>query len=196
MSAPPDRGLAMLEVEVRYHTRDRAGVVARLAEWGAVLAADRMDVDHYFNPPDRDLKTSDESFRLRRIGETNFLTFKGPRRDAETKTRTEIEVPLGYGAEVAADMERMLLALKYRLVVVVRKQRQVYRVIRSGFAMEVCFDNVELVGPFMELEILASEEQYEPAKTVLLQTAAELGLTEKETRSYLGMVLEAMKKTP
>ena len=31
----------------------------------------------------------------------------------------------------------------------------------------------------------------EAAKAVLLQTAGELGLTEKETRSYLGMVLEA-----
>jgi adenylate cyclase class 2 len=186
----------MLEVEVRYRTHDRAGVVARLVEWGAVLAADRIDVDHYFNPPDRDLKTTDESFRLRRVGATNCLTFKGPRRDTETKTRTEIEVPLGDGADVAADMERMLLALKYRPVVVVRKARRVYRFSRGGFALEACFDDVDLVGPFVELEILAPEEQYESAKAVLLQTAADLGLTEKETRSYLGMVLEAMKKTP
>ena len=41
----------MLEVEVRYRTSDRAAVVARLRDWGATLAADRIDVDHYFNPP-------------------------------------------------------------------------------------------------------------------------------------------------
>jgi adenylate cyclase, class 2 len=76
-------------------------------------------------------------------------------------------------------------------VVTVRKKRRVYRLTRGGFPMEVCFDDVELVGPFVELEILASEDRYEPAKAVLLQTAAELGLTEKESRSYLGMVLEA-----
>jgi adenylate cyclase, class 2 len=168
----------VLEVEVRYRTSDRAGVISRLVGWGAELAQDRTDVDLYFNAPDRDLKVSDEAFRLRRIGETNCLTYKGPKRDAETKTRTEIEIPLGDGADTAADAEKMLLALAFRPVVTVRKKRLVYRFTRGDFAMEACFDDVELVGPFVELEILASEEQYEPAKTVLLQTAADLGLTD------------------
>jgi adenylate cyclase class 2 len=182
----------MLEVEVRYRTADRAGVVSRLLAWGATLAEDRTDVDLYFNAPDRDLKATDEAFRLRRVGEANCLTYKGPKRDTETKTRTEIEVPLADGPEIAADAQRMLLALRYRPVVTVRKQRQVYRLTRGGFPMEVCFDEVELVGAFIELEILATEEQYEPAKAVLLLAAADLGLTEKETRSYLGMVLAAL----
>jgi adenylate cyclase, class 2 len=184
---------AVLEVEVRYRTPDRDAVIAKLVDWGATLAAERIDVDHYFNPPDRELKDSDEAFRIRRIGAKNYLTYKGPRLDAETKSRPEIEVPLGDGGQVAADVERMLLALKYQPVVVVRKNRRVYRFTRGAFAMEACFDDVDLVGPFVELEILAPEDRYEAAKGVLLQTAAELGLTDKETRSYLGMVLEAMK---
>jgi adenylate cyclase class 2 len=187
-------GLAMLEVEVRYRVPDRHEVVAKLQQWGATLAADRTDVDQYFNPPDRELKDSDEAFRLRRIGPGNFLTYKGPRRDAETKTRTEIEVPLADGAEAAADMEDLLRALRFRPVVVVRKRRQVYRFTRGGYDVEVCFDDVERVGPFVELEILAGEDDYEPAKALLLQTAAELGLTDRETRSYLGMVLEALAR--
>src|SRR5262245_21439415 len=186
----------MLEVEVRYRTSDRAAATDKLRAWGATLAQDRTDVDSYFNPPDRDLKASDEAFRLRRVGKANCLTYKGPKRDAETKTRTEIEVALADGDETAADAERLLLALGYRPVVTVRKRRQVYRFERGDFKMEVCFDEVELVGAFVELEILAPEEQYEPAKRVLLETAAELGLTEKETRSYLGMVLEAQSRKP
>ena len=184
----------MLEVEVRYRTTDKASVITRLLSWGALLAQDRTDIDLYFNPHDRNLKSTDESFRLRRVGETNCFTYKGPKRDAETKTREEIEIPLGDGAQTAADAERLLLALGYKPVVTVRKKRQVYRFVRGGFQMEVCFDNVELVGEFVELEILAPEEQYEPAKAVLLQTAADLGLTSKETRSYLGMVLAALGK--
>ena len=181
----------MLEVELRYRTADPQSVIAKLAAMGAKLEQDRTDVDRYFNPPGRNLKTSDEAFRLRRIGELNYLTYKGPKRDQETKTRTEIEIPLGSGEATADDAERMLLALGFLPVVTVRKKRQVYALSREGFAMEVCFDNVELVGPFVELEILSPEETYEPAKAVLFKTAAELGLTEKETRSYLGMVLEA-----
>jgi adenylate cyclase class 2 len=184
----------MLEVEVRYRYTDRAGLIARLTNWGAILTQDRTDIDHYYNAPDRDFKASDEAFRLRRVGRTNCLTYKGPKRDTETKTRTEIEVPIAEGDEAAADMERLLAALGYRPVVVVRKKRQIYGFSRGGFEMEACFDDVELVGPFIELEILARENQYEPAKGALLQTAADLGLTEKETRSYLGMVLAAMEK--
>src|SRR5580704_13218257 len=126
----------MLEVEIRYRYTDRAGLIARLTALGATLVQSRTDIDHYYNAPDRDLKASDEAFRLRRVGQTNCLTYKGPKRDLDTKTRTEIEVPLGGGDEVAADAERLLLALGYRPVVVVRKKRQVYRFDRGGFAME------------------------------------------------------------
>ncbi len=90
----------------------------------------------------------------------------------------------------------MLLALGMRPVVTVRKRRRVYKFSRHGFPVEACFDDVELVGPFVELEILAPEDRYEPAKAALLQTAADLGLTEKETRSYLGMTLEALARQP
>jgi adenylate cyclase class 2 len=181
----------MLEVEVRYRTDDRPAVIARLRALGAELAQDRVDVDQYYDAPNRDLKATDEAFRLRRVGETNCLTYKGPKIDTETKTRLEIEIPLGDGGEIATDAGRLLAALGFRPVVIVQKKRLVYRFTRGGFAMEACFDDVERVGPFVELEILAPEEQYEAAKAVLLQTATDIGLTEKETRSYLGMVLAA-----
>lgn len=184
----------MLEVEVRYRTDDRASVIARLIEIGAIPTQDRIDEDLYFNAPGRELKATDEAFRLRRIGDANCLTYKGPKIDKETKTRLEIEVPLGAGPETADDATRLLTALGFTPLVVVRKNRRVYQLNREGFAMEACFDDVELVGPFVELEILAEEARYESAKNVLLRTAAELGLTEKETRSYLGMVLAAMGK--
>lgn len=181
----------MLEVEIRYRYANRMELIERLRQFGAILTQDRIDIDRYFNPPDRELKATDEAFRLRRVGRTNCLTYKGPKRDSETKTRTEIEVPLADGDEAAADMERLLLALGYRPIVVVRKQRQIYSFTRGGYQFEACFDDVENVGPFVELEIMAEEDHYESAKRVLLQTAIDLGLTEKETRSYLGMVLAA-----
>jgi adenylate cyclase, class 2 len=184
----------MLEVEIRYRYADRAALVARLTAWGATRAEKRTDIDHYFNAPDRDFRATDEAFRLRRVGSRNCLTYKGPRRDAETKTRTEIELPLAEGDSAARTAEDLLMALRFRPVVIVRKQRTVYRFVRGGFPMEACFDDLENVGAFIELEILAEEPQYEAAKAVLMQTATELGLTEKETRSYLGMVLEAQPK--
>jgi adenylate cyclase class 2 len=179
----------MLEVEVKYRNADRAAAVAMLLDWGAALAHDRTDVDLYFQAPDRDLKSTDEAFRLRRVGAKNYLTYKGPKKDAETKTRPEIEVALADGDETAAEAERMFIALGYKPVTTVRKKRRVYTFARDGFDLEACFDTVEGVGEFVELEIVAPEAQYEAAKAVLLAAAAELGLTEQEKRSYLGLVL-------
>ncbi len=186
----------MLEVEVKYRNADRAAAVAMLLDWGAALAQDRTDVDLYFSAPDRDLKATDEAFRLRRTGAKNCLTYKGPKRDSETKTRPEIEVALADGDETAADTERLLVALGYKPVTTVRKKRRVYRFQRDGFDLEACFDSVDHVGEFVELEILAEESQYEAAKATLLAAAAELGLTEQEKRSYLGMVLAAQRGEP
>jgi adenylate cyclase class 2 len=181
----------MLEVEVKYRNADRAATVAALLEWGATLLQDRTDVDLYFQAPDRDLKATDEAFRLRRVGVKNYLTYKGPKRDSETKTRPEIEVALADGDETAAGAERLLVALGYKPVTTVRKKRRIYQFQRDGFEVEACFDSVDRVGEFVELEILSEESQYEIAKATLLAAAAELGLTEREPRSYLGMVLAA-----
>ncbi|MBN9123011.1 MAG: class IV adenylate cyclase [Planctomycetes bacterium] len=180
----------MLEVEVKYRNADRIAAIATLLEWGAALTQDRTDVDLYFQAPDRDLKATDEAFRLRRSGPKNCLTYKGPKRDTETKTRAEIEVALADDDATATDAERLLVALGYKPVIAVRKKRRVYRFQRDGFDLEACFDTVDRVGEFVELEILAEEARYETAKAALLATAAELGLTEKEPRSYLAMVLE------
>src|SRR4051812_5316273 len=157
----------MLEVELKFRNADRTAAVATLLDWGAVLAQDRTDVDLYFQAPDRDLKATDEAFRLRRVGAKTYLTYKGPKRDAETKTRPEIEVALADGGGTAADAERMFLALGYKPVTTVRKKRRVYEFTRDGFHMEACFDTVDGVGEFVELEIVAEEAHYEAAKAVL-----------------------------
>jgi adenylate cyclase class 2 len=174
----------MLEVELKYRNADRAATLAKLLQWGAQLVQDRTDVDIYFQAPDRDLKATDEAFRLRRIGSKNYLTYKGPKQDTET---------LADGENTAHDAEMLLEALGYKPVAMVRKKRQVYRLRRDHFEIEVNFDSVQDVGDFVELEILTYDEEYEAAKATLLATAAELGLTEKETRSYLGLVLANRK---
>jgi adenylate cyclase class 2 len=185
----------MLEVEVKYRNADRTRAVATLLNWGAALTQDRTDADLYFQAPDRDLKATDEAVRLRRVGPKNYLTYKGPRRDADTKTRPETEVALADGEAAAAAAARLLAALGYKPVTTVRKKRRVYAFARDGFEFEACFDALEDVGEFVELEIIADEERYAAAKAALLAAAAELGLTEPEPRSYLGLVLDAQQKS-
>lgn len=181
----------MLEVEVKYRVPDQAAVAAALGRLGARRVGEEVEADHYFNAPDRDFKQTDEAFRLRRVGAENRFTYKGPRRDAATKTRAEIELPIAPGDAAAADAERMLVALGYRPVAVVRKTRTSYELDRAGFVVTVCADAVERVGAFVEVEVVCDEAKFEAAKAVVLAVAAELGLREQERRSYLGLLLES-----
>ena len=179
----------MLEVEAKFRAADWDAVTAVLLAWGAVADEPREDADHYFNAPDRDFAQTDEAVRVRRTGAKTVITYKGPKRDAATKTRTEIELPLAPGADAAERAVKLLTHLRYRPVAVVSKKRQVYCFERGGFAFEACLDDVGPVGRFVELEIQADETQYESSKTALLRTAEELGLRDQERRSYLEMLL-------
>src|SRR5215472_15845297 len=123
------RGI-MLEVEVKYAGADFASLGRQLRHWGARGKKSRTEADHYFNAPDRDFATTDEALRLRRIGQRNFVTYKGPKIDAATKTRTEIEVPLASGDGPADGFTRLLVSLGYRPVAVVRKARRLFHLKR------------------------------------------------------------------
>lgn len=189
---PP--GPAVLEVEMKFPVADFAALERRLAEWGAPPPDELDEADHYFNAPDRDFARTDEALRVRRIGPANFVTYKGPKRDLLTKTRTEIEVPLADGDRAAEDFMRLLQHLGYRLVAVVRKRRRVFRLSREGRAFEVCLDDVEGVGRFAEVETQAPDEQLSAARDALVKTAAGLGLSGSERRSYLEMLLTSRKE--
>jgi adenylate cyclase, class 2 len=181
----------VLEVEMKFPAPEFGRLEERLRQWGARAEPPRQDADQYFNAPDRDFARTDEAFRLRRIGDANFITYKGPKLDAQTKTRTEIEVPLEAGAAAAEAFARLVVCLGYRPTALVRKQRRVFHVERSGFALEVCLDDVDEVGRYAELEILAPEQQLDEARAVLMKTAEELGLSGSERRSYLQLLLTA-----
>ena len=111
------------------------------------------------------------------------------------KIRTEIEVPLAEGAAAAEGFARLLTHLGYRPVAVVQKQRRIYHLERSPFSLEVSLDDVQGVGRFVEIEILAPPEQLADARRVVQELAATLGLTTSERRSYLELLLEAQGRS-
>jgi adenylate cyclase class 2 len=181
----------MLEIEMKFPGVDFASLEQTLADWGARPDRPIQEADSYFNStdPHRDFARTDEALRLRQVGPANFVTYKGPKRGTQTKTRTEIEVPLGDGEQVAQDFARILTHLGFRFVAVVRKRRRIYHLEREGFSLQVCLDEVDGLGRFAEVEIMAPEEQLEAARTVLLRTTASLGLSGEERRSYLELLL-------
>jgi adenylate cyclase class 2 len=189
----------MLEVEVKYRAADPAGVLARLLALGAERGWETTEEDHYFNGPDRDYRQTDEAFRIRKTDQGTWLTYKGPRRAAEAKTRKEVEVCIGSGPFTAPKVAELLVCLGFRPVAVVRKKRAAYHLTRpvggKDQTLDVCVDEVEQVGSFVEVEVLAEEAGFADAQAAVLALAADLGLAEQERRSYLAMTLEALGRT-
>lgn len=180
------------EVEQKYRTGSHEAVAERLAGLGAEAGPRHDQEDAYFNHPSRDFAATNEAFRLRKVGGSNAITYKGPRRGGPTKTREELEVAFADGPEALARMRQVFEALGFRPVALVRKVRTPYRLTYAGRAVEVVLDVAEGVGTFVEVEAIAEGEDDLPeAQRVVIDLAAALGLEHIEPRSYLKMALES-----
>ncbi len=179
----------MLEIEMKFPVADFCAIQQHLTRWSAKILPAIEEADHYFNAPDRDFGKTDEAFRLRCIGEQNRITYKGAKQGGPTKTRTEIEIGLEPGGHAAEQFRRLVQHLGYRPTAVVKKRRSCYDFHRDGFALQACCDEVETLGRFVEIEIVAEPADRDRAQAILLDVVRELGLPASETRSYLEMVL-------
>lgn len=179
------------EVEVKFPLKNGpAEVLTRLQDLGANPGDEILQADHYFNHPVRDFAETDEALRIRSVGNRNWVTWKGPKIDARTKTRREIELPLGDGNQTAKQFAEVLQILGFRSVTVVRKTRQPYKVTRNGRQFEIALDEVDELGWFLEVELLAEEADLKSAQDAVMELATELGLNQTERRSYLEMLLQ------
>jgi adenylate cyclase class 2 len=179
-----------LEVEMKFRAPDLAAVERQLTALGAAWEAPLRHVDAYFRHPCRDFKQTDEALRIRRIGENNFVTYKGPKLDPLTKTRHELELPLPAGEQGFEQFRELLTRLGFEPSLVVRKCRRSGHVAWQGREVEAALDEVEGLGTFVELEILADESNLTAARQCVQGLAQHLGLTNSERRGYLSMLLE------
>ena len=99
-------------------------LLPRTSRPGFPIAPAQEEIDVYFAHPARDFAQTDEALRLRRKGDANCITYKGPKIDATTKTRREIELPLAPGPESLASWTALLEAVGFRPAGEVRKSRR------------------------------------------------------------------------
>jgi adenylate cyclase, class 2 len=188
------------EVELKFSVADPRALEQQLGSLGAKWHAPIDQIDRYFNHPCRDFARTDEALRLRHDGDGVAITWKGPRIDATTKTRREIELPLAMGvaeggdvahpASTIAEWTDLLEALGFRPVATVAKRRQPARVHWQGMEVGVARDSVAGLGEYLELELQASEADVPLARACLESLAKELGCGACERRSYLELLLE------
>jgi len=177
------------EVEQKFPVADLAALEARLIELGATISGPQREVDLYYAHPARDFAETDEALRIRRKEARSWITYKGPKIDKTTKTRREIDLPLPPGEESAESFDGLLRALGFKPVAEVRKVRCKALIDWQGRRVEGSLDDVEQVGTYAELELIAEADGLEAAKACITSLAERLGLIGSERRSYLELLL-------
>jgi adenylate cyclase, class 2 len=184
------------EIEQKFRCPDTACIRDALIALGATPGEIVEQADCYYRHPVRDFAQTDEAFRLRRVGERNFMTYKGPKIDATTKSRHEEEVRLADGSATWKSCDAIIRQLGFEAVAVVRKRRETLHLVRGEQSIEAALDDVAGVGLFVELEVSVDSAgddapAVDAAKRALAELADELQLGDSERRSYLELLLSA-----
>jgi adenylate cyclase class 2 len=181
------------EVEQKFPVDDLSAIEVKLGSFDARWKEPIRQLDFYFAHPARDFAETDEAFRIRCVAGKNFVTYKGPRIGQTTKTRREIELPLSDGEDFAEQYAELFEALGFTSAGEVRKTRRRAVFTWQGRGVEAALDQVDELGSFVEIEMIAEDSTLDATTESLLALAAELGLTGSERRSYLELILDAKR---
>lgn len=179
-----------IEVEVKLKIHNRGLLLTKLTELGFRSGRLLRETDVYFRAAHHDFAKLDEALRVRETedlktgAKTAQLNFKGPKLDACSMTRRELETMVEDGRTVRTILEQ----IGFIPVIPVEKTRQYFHRGR----MTACVDQVNGLGDFLELEILTeSEEGHREAlremEAVLRQTGYSMADTTRV--SYLSQLL-------
>jgi adenylate cyclase, class 2 len=193
LRSPVQKSNMQFEVEQKHLVENVAALVAELERRGVAIGAPIEQVDQYFAHPSRDFAVTDEALRIRSMGGKSFVTYKGPKLDATTKTRRELELPLDANDTKGEHFGELLAALGFTPVAAVRKRRRAFHIDVSGRSVEGALDDVDQVGTFVELELQSDDKSLDATRAIISALAADLKLGPSERRSYLEMLLETRK---
>jgi adenylate cyclase class 2 len=175
-----------LELEAKMKVDDLAAVRRRLRECGATENGDLLEVNTFFDTPDRSLLKRDSGLRLRTASSLwqkqsrHVLTFKGPRQDRAFKARREIEFEVSDSALAREFLE----ALGFAVELSFEKRRQVW----SLNDCEVVLDELPLLGTFVEIEG-PSSDSIQAARAAL-----QLADSPLINDSYIAMLVDYCRK--
>lgn len=179
-----EREAMPMEIEVKAYAKDLKEVEEKIKSMGAKLVWEGEQMDTYYSHPSRNFAATDEALRVRIEEGKAFITYKGPKIDNISKTREEIKVQV----EDATAANDILKKLGFKEVGAVRKLRKKFLL----GELKICLDTVENLGEFVEIEILEpfedSKTNMDELRTLVLKTMDELGLKEKERKSYLELL--------
>ncbi len=173
-------GTNMREIEIKAHLRDRRAVLGKLEALGCEIgeAVSQEDVVYVKRFDSMDEFLSNDLFlRIRATkGETIFTLKYHPDR---TQNGNSLSMPLEHELKVDSrpELEAMLTLLGFAPALRIYKERQ------SGHykEWEICLDDVQELGSFIEVEQLAThDEDVEPISHSLTAFLESLGIAPQD----------------
>lgn len=201
----------MYEVEVKVKLRNRNDFLKNLEKLDAAYQSDLEHTDIYFNMPEglRSFVKTDEALRLRKcieyhshktLGERYItskkydLTYKGPKLDKETKSRTEVVCNI----QDPDQMEIILTTLGFRKFLTIEKNRILYHIEFENCHIEITIDKIQhLDGSFSEFEIMVEKrEDMGEARDLIFKFLHLLDYKKSDSirLSYLELVVAELKR--
>jgi len=172
----------MLEFELKVRITSLDPVRQQLTRHNARFCGRIHEHDIYYNAPHRDFGVTDEAIRVRYTNDHVVVTYKGAKiKTSGLKAREELNMVVDSGSV----FEQMLDRLGFTRTAEVNKWRENYRL--SGAA--IMLDEVEGLGTFVEIEILAEDANSDAAARIQ-EIAKEIGVFgEPILASYLELLL-------
>jgi adenylate cyclase class 2 len=172
----------MLEIELKVRVDSLEPVRRKLQQHNAEFCGRVHEHDSYYNAPHRDFSKTDEALRVRYAGGNAVVTYKGAKiKDLGLKAREELNTAIESGEA----FETILAYLGFVRSAEVNKWREMYHYANASVAL----DDVENLGTFVEIEVLADTDTTRAA-TRIARIAKELGVGgEPILASYLELLL-------
>ncbi len=146
----------MKEIEVKILNIDRKQVEAKIIALGAKKVFDGEVNASLFDFPNKSIKDSGKTCRLRTVGENAFLTFKTPIPHDTVKIREEYEIQVSDFEETKKILESIGLAERLTM----KKHRTSYALENVHFELDKHHDQFAHVPEYLEIEAIDIDTLY------------------------------------
>ncbi|MBU2637697.1 MAG: class IV adenylate cyclase [Nanoarchaeota archaeon] len=168
----------MRETEVKVIEIDRNAIIEKLLALGAKKSFEGEIYAVSFDFPDNSIRGSKQTLRLRTKGSKAYLTLKSPVANPDAKIREELEVEVSN----FETMKKILESLNLKQWRDVRKTRVSYSMPGILFEFDKYHDEFEYVPDFMEIEVLAEND--EDAMKKIFEYAEKLGILKENCKPW------------
>ena len=146
-----------IELEKSYYVDDEKILLENINKNGFEKVEDSVEEDTYFSDKEETFIKDRVCLRTRLTNESNLeLTFKAASSEI-TELFGKREVNLSLNKEDYEDTIFMLVALGFKKYVSFKKHRITYSKVIRGLEHNIMLDEIEGIGKFVELEIIADD---------------------------------------